>query len=111
MHALESEILIMYTSRVCVPGGNMTSEADLTEDVRRLRISGSANCLDSPDRREMPAASRRASSLAWVSWSTPAPCCWYSGSGEWGGARDSRNSGSGSELARLPPSSIRKEST
>ena len=64
VHSLESEILILYTAPAGVPGGNMTSEADLTEDVRRLRISGSANCLDSPDRREMPAASRRASSLA-----------------------------------------------
>ena len=36
----------------------------LTEDVRRRRISGSANCRDSPDNREIPAASRRASSRA-----------------------------------------------
>ena len=78
----------------------------LTEDVRRRRISGSANCRDSPDNREIPAASRRASSRAWVSWSTgsllgPPPNCLFSGDG----------SCSPSEQDTLPPSSIRNEST
>lgn len=39
----------------------------LTLEVSLRSISGSANCLFSPLSLEMPAASRRASSLAWVS--------------------------------------------
>ena len=98
-----------------------------------MSTSGSASCLLSPVRREIPAASSKASSLAWVSGSTGsegrevAPgggeCGAQlrggrgrprnSGSGECGGARERRNSGSGSASEPLPdaPSSIRKEST
>ena len=98
-----------------------------------MSTSGSASCLLSPVRREIPAASSSASSLAWVSGSTGsegragAPgggeCGAQvrggrgrpknSGSGECGGARERRNSGSGSASEPVPdtPSSIRKEST
>jgi len=58
------------SDRIRVRAAAASSKAQETLEVSRFSTSGSVNCLVSPLSFPIPASSKRASSLAWVSGST-----------------------------------------